>query len=138
MRGGKDTGRVGLERPFQPDSLNVSTFAAPKQPIDLIERARAGRKASPLRSPLIDDDYSGFAGNIVAGPRRGSKCADARCRNADTAVNETGVGEEGIRIGFLCDVPLRYVIFGRHGGRGDTAGGDQSSRLPVWFYPLTT
>src|SRR5712672_4327992 len=65
------------------------------------------------RSRLIDDDYSGFARDIVAGPRRGSKRADARCRNAATAVSETGAGEECIRIGFLCDVPLGNVMFAR-------------------------
>ena len=84
------------------------------------------RTARPVRD--ADGSISvRFARDIVPGPRRCSKCAHARSRNADTPVNIALVGR-GTRAGALCEVPRGSVALASHSGSGKHGCGDQRSR----------
>ncbi len=69
----------GLECPFQPGLLDVWSIAARQQPIDLIERLRTARKASPgdRRSSTQYDEgsqgtLSSDQGSVANAPTRGA------------------------------------------------------------------
>ena len=116
--------------PSSPDLLDVWKIAA-RAAADRSDRAaKDSPKGQPWRSPLIDSIRLGFARDIVVGPGRCSKCADARRWNADTAVKILG-GEEGARIGVLREVlPRGYMARAgqSHSGSCERGCGDQRSR----------
>jgi hypothetical protein len=89
--------------------------------------AQDSPKGQSWRSPIIDSIRLRFARDIVPAPGRGSKCADARRWNADTAVNITG-GGGGARIGLRCEVPRSYMARASHGGSCECGCRDQCSR----------
>jgi hypothetical protein len=85
------------------------------------------RKGQSWRWPPIQFNSTWLARDIVPAPGRHSKCADARRRNAGTAVSITG-GEGGARIGVFCEVPRGcHMALPSHSGSCERSGGDQRS-----------
>jgi len=73
--------------------------------------------------------YKRVIADVAIFPVRGrrGKCSDARRRNADTAVNMTGVGG-GARIGVFCVVPRGYMALASHSGSCEHGCGNHCSR----------
>jgi hypothetical protein len=100
---------------------------------DLFERGnQSGFAAWQQRTarPVRDADGSitlRFARDVVPGPGRCSKCADARCRNAGGAASIALEGG-GPRIGAVCEVPGGYMALASHSGSCEHRCGDQRSR----------
>jgi hypothetical protein len=103
---------------IQPDLFergNQSAFAAWQQ-----RTARSVRDADGSISLR-------FARDVVPGPGRCRKCADARCLNARAAASIALEGD-GARIGAVCEVPGGYMALASHSGSCEHRCGDQRSR----------
>ena len=119
------TSRAGMSLPARLSRRfgHCSTAAADRSN----RAAQDSPKGQSWRWPIIDSIRLRFARDIVPAPRCGSKSADARRWNADTAVNITG-GGGGARIGLRCEVPRGYMARASHGGSCECGGSDQCSR----------